>query len=376
MRFSVVVLFALLIMSVAGFGKNSIAQDPSVTDLSSGKKNLADPEKQKSDSGPATKSLVYAGGKGIGAGKHLVFLAGDHEYRSEETLPALARILSVHHGFKCTVLFTVDPKTGDIDPAADFMPGTQALETADLAVIFMRFKNLPADQMQPIVDYLDRAGPIVGLRTSTHAFKIPKESPFAKYDFQFKGKDYPRGFGRQVLGESWSGHFGKNHVMCTRLDIVENAKSHSIMRGVNKPWAQSGGYWAEPIEGCNVLAMIQPLESMLPNSNPAAGKEPCPGVWTREYKSLDGKNVGRVFTTTNGASEDIVDLDFRRMMINACMWAVGLQASIKPDLNVDFVGAYQPSTFSFGGNRRHIKPLDLQGLNSPIMSTTKPIGGK
>ncbi len=319
------------------------------------------------------QSLVYNGTTGIGVGKHIVFLAGDHEYRSEESLPALARILAVHHGFKCTVLFTVDPESGEIDPAADFLPGTEALHTADLAVFFLRFKNLPAEQMQPIVDYLERGGPIVGLRTSTHAFKIPKDSKFARYDFQFAGDDYARGFGRQVLGESWSGHYGKNHVMCTRLDILPDAKTHPIMSGVTKPWAQSGGYWTEPVEGCTVLANAQPLESMLPDSPPAKDKDPCPGVWIREYAAKDGSKKGRVFTTTYGASEDIVDLDFRRMMINACIWAAGLETGIEPDLNVDFVGAYQPSTFRFGGHRRGIKPTDLTGLNVPIMSTTKPI---
>ena len=112
----------------------------------------------------------------IGSGKHIVFLAGDHEYRSEEAMPALARILAKHHGFKCTVLFNIDQDTGYIDPGNNNMPGTDALKDADLMVIFLRFQNFPKDQMQPIVDYLERGGPVVGLRTSTHAFNIPKDS--------------------------------------------------------------------------------------------------------------------------------------------------------------------------------------------------------
>ena len=138
----------------------------------------------------SSRPLTYEGKSGIGAGKHIVFLAGDHEYRSEETLPALARMLAFNHGFKCTVLFTVDAKTGEIDPAADNLPGTNALVDADLAVFFLRFKNLPDDQMQPIVDYLDRGGPVVGLRTSTHAFKIPSGQKFSKYDILVKDFDF------------------------------------------------------------------------------------------------------------------------------------------------------------------------------------------
>ncbi len=97
--------------------------------------------------------LEYQGAAGPGKDKHIVFIASDHEYKSEEALPALARILAKHHGFKCTVLFGVDAKTGEIKPGTSNIPGTDALKTADLLVIFTRFQNLPADQMQPIIDH-------------------------------------------------------------------------------------------------------------------------------------------------------------------------------------------------------------------------------
>src|SRR5690349_4836696 len=89
----------------------------------------------------SAQTVVYEGGKGPGQGKHIVLLAGDHEYRSEETLPALARILAKHFGFKCTVLFNVDAATGEIVPGNSNMPGMAALDSADLAVIFLRFQN-------------------------------------------------------------------------------------------------------------------------------------------------------------------------------------------------------------------------------------------
>src|SRR4051812_18198006 len=116
--------------------------------------------------------VVYQGDTGPGRGKQIVFLAGDHEYRSEETLPALARILARHYGFKCSVFFTTDPTTGFIEPGSSNISGLEALKTADLLVIFLRFQDFPDDQMQHIVDYLDRGGPVVGLRTATHAFEI------------------------------------------------------------------------------------------------------------------------------------------------------------------------------------------------------------
>src|SRR6187200_1980826 len=109
--------------------------------------------------------LVFEGAQGPGKGKHIVFVAGDHEYRSEESLPALARILAKHHGFKCTVLFDID-KDGNISAGEpQNIPGMEVLDTADLAVVFLRFQGLPAEQMKHFDDYLKRGGPVVGMRT-------------------------------------------------------------------------------------------------------------------------------------------------------------------------------------------------------------------
>src|SRR6202045_5046709 len=88
--------------------------------------------------------VVYEGSDGPGKGKHIVLISGDEEYRSEEALPQLAKLLAKHHGFKCTVLFAIDPKDGTINPNQnDNIPGLEALETADLMIIFTRFRNLP-----------------------------------------------------------------------------------------------------------------------------------------------------------------------------------------------------------------------------------------
>src|SRR5687768_6404556 len=88
--------------------------------------------------------LVVEGGDGPGKGKHVVLVSGDEEYRSEEMLPQLAKVLAKHHGFKCTVLFAIDPTTGTIDPNRnDNIPGLEALKSADLMVLFTRFRKLP-----------------------------------------------------------------------------------------------------------------------------------------------------------------------------------------------------------------------------------------
>src|SRR5438105_13542708 len=99
--------------------------------------------------------VTYEGSAGPGKGKHIVLVSGDEEYRSEEALPQLGKILAVRHGFKCTVLFAIDPNDGTINPNVSNIPGLEALDTADLMVIFTRFRDLPDEQMKHIVDYLD-----------------------------------------------------------------------------------------------------------------------------------------------------------------------------------------------------------------------------
>ncbi|MEQ1860290.1 MAG: PVC-type heme-binding CxxCH protein [Chthoniobacteraceae bacterium] len=318
----------------------------------------------------AASPLVYEGDAGPGKGKHIVFLAGDHEYRSEETLPALARMLAKHQGFKCTVLFNVDAATGEIVPGNSNMPGMEALASADLAVVFLRFQSFPAEQMKHFIAYLDRGGPVVGLRTATHAFKIPGDSPFAKYSWDYKGDDYLTGFGHQVLGQSWVGHYGRNHQQSTRITIIDEKKGHPILRGVKDVWVQCGGYVGKPVNG-EILTMAQPLNGMTPDSPADATKPPQPSEWTRTYKSASGKTA-RVFTSLYGASEDFLNEGYRRMLVNACLWAAGMEGDIKPDLQVALVGPYNPSTYRNGGYRRGVKPLDLAGWTSPIMAADKP----
>ena len=314
--------------------------------------------------------VVYEGDRGPGRGKHIVFLAGDHEYRSEESLPALARIMARHYGFKCSVFFTTNPDTGFIEPGSSNIAGLEALKTADLMVVFLRFQDFPDAQMQHVVDYLERGGPVVGFRTATHAFQITRpDAKFLKYTW--KGLEgYPGGFGRQVLGETWVTHYGRNHRQSSRLLLQADQASHPILRGVKDVWVESGGYTAKPIEGSTVLALGQILDGMTPDAPAAADKEQMPVAWYRTYKADSGKG-GRVFTTTHGASEDLRNDGFRRMSVNALLWAAGLESSIRPDGDISFVGPFAPTTYNFDGYVKGVKPADLAGWDSPIPGRKK-----
>ncbi len=307
--------------------------------------------------------VTYEGKRGAGKGKHIVFLSGDEEYRSEEGLPMLAKMLAERHGFKCTVLFPI--KDGIIDPNTQTnIPGMEALGSADLCVMLLRFRELPDDQMKHFVDYLNSGKPIIGLRTSTHAFHYTrnKQSPYAKFNWQ--SKDWPGGFGQQVLGETWINHHGHHGKESTRGVINEDFKSHPILRGVtDNIWGPSDVYGVVHLTtNSQVLVHGQVLSGMKPSDPPLEGPKNnpmMPLVWVQNYAGESGK-TNKIVTTTMGAATDLESAGFRRLVVNACYWTLGLEKKLQKKTNVGYVGEFKPTPFGFGKFKVGVKPADLQ----------------
>jgi len=307
--------------------------------------------------------VTYEGKAGAGQGKHIVFLSGDEEYRSEEGLPMLAKLLATRHGFKCTVLFPINPEDGAIDPTTQTnIPGMAALDSADLCVMLLRFRELPDEQMKHFVDYLNRGKPIIALRTSTHAFAYSrnKESPYAR--FGWNSKDWPGGFGQQVLGETWVNHHGDHGKQSTRGIINPEFKSHPVLRGVTDIWGPSDVYGVAHLPAsAAVLVRGQVLMGMTPNDPPLEGPKNnpmMPLVWMLNYSA--GTKTNQIVTTTMGAATDLESAGLRRLVVNACYWTLGLENKLTAEADVSYVGEYKPSAFGFGKFKRGVKPTDLE----------------
>ena len=313
--------------------------------------------------------VVYEGKAGPGEGKHVVLISGDEEYRSEEALPQLGRILAVHHGFKCTVLFAIDPETGIIDPNNRHnIPGLEALKNADLMVIATRFRDLPDEQMKHIDDYLQSGRPVIGMRTATHGFNIGGGKTYSHYGNNYGGdkKEWKDGFGRLVIGEKWIRHHGGHKSESTRGLIAEGAKDHVIARGLKDGdvWGPTDVYGVRlPLPGDSkpiILGQVvkrkgprtnDPFFGMRPTDDePVEGRlnDPMmPVGWTKSYQ-LPGGEKGRTFATTLGSSTDLVAEGTRRMLVNAAYWCVRLGDTIPmKGTKVDIVGEYEPSAYSF-----------------------------
>ena len=309
--------------------------------------------------------LVYEGAAGPGLGKHIVLVGGDEEYRSEETLPAIARILAERHGFRCTVLLAVDPADGTINPNISNIPGLEQLAKADLCIVFLRFRDLPDEQMQHFADYVDAGKPIIGLRTATHAFRIAPEKKFAAYSWNNQGT-WDGGFGRQILGETWISHHGAHGKQATRGILVKDQAKHPILRGLadGDIFGTSDVYGVRtPLPGDSVpLVLGQVVDGLKFDDLPLAGPKNDPMMpiaWTKTSQSPTTGKSGRVFTTTLGAATDIAFEGTRRLIVNAAYWAVGLEESIPEKSDVTIVGKFEPSPFRVNGFTKGIRPRDL-----------------
>ncbi len=308
--------------------------------------------------------VQYRGAGGPGSGKHVVLISGDEEYRSEEALPQLGKILAKRHGFNCTVLFPIDPNTGNINP--DYqknIPGTAALKSADLMIIATRFRDLPDKQMTPIDRYLKAGKPVMGLRTATHGFKMSNDSNYKHYTNGYTGsKDFWKGgFGKAILGEKWVAHHGNHGSESTRGIIPEQARNHPITNGIKSGqiWGPTDVYEVNlPVpDSWKVLVRGQVLKGMKPDSEPHPDKNDpmMPVAWGKPYQVPNGKN-GMVFTTTMGASRDLLNPAFRRLLVNAAYFL--LFQKVPQQTDVGIVGEYNPNKFGFGDFKKGLKPSD------------------
>jgi type 1 glutamine amidotransferase len=310
--------------------------------------------------------IQFQGANGPGKGKRVVLVAADDEYHSEEALPQLAKILAKRHGFTCTVLFAINPSDGTIDPhERRNIPGLESLQKADLLILFMRFRDLPNEQMKYFADYVESGRPIIGIRTATHAFDIKPGSTYERYSYNSRIEGWEGGFGRRVLGETWVAHHGDHGKQSTRGLIVKGEEHNPILRGI-----EGGAIWTPtdvyevglPLRpDCHPLILGEVLTNMNPNDPPAPGKvnDPMmPVAWTNSYTGSQGKNA-RVFTSTMGSADDLENEVLRRLLVNAIYWAVGLENKIPPKADVDLVGDYHPRPFTSEEHMKGVKPSDV-----------------
>jgi type 1 glutamine amidotransferase len=216
----------------------------------------------------------------------IVFAIGEEEYFAKDTLPAFAKTeLEGKLHWKATILQS-DDKTN--------LPGTEAIDKADLLVLFMRRREFPPEQLERFKKYFESGKPVVGVRTASHSFQNWLE------------------FDKVVLGCNYGRHYGtgKEGDMTTITLATSQAAQHPILRGIaldGKTWETTASlYRVTPL-----LAGTTPLLQGKWRTEPAE-----PVAWTNTH------NGGRVFYTSLGHPDDFKDPRFRKLLTNAILWAL------------------------------------------------------
>ncbi len=238
---------------------------------------------------------------------HVVLVVGTTHYSPERSLPLFANELE-RFGFRTTLVM------GEGDPekkTENVLPGIEALDKADVAILFMRFLKLPDNEWMHIENFVKAGKPIIALRTTTHSFKYDKEHP------RFAWND---DFGRRVIGTPYIVHqSGMTHV-----SVVPKYKSHPIMTHVSETeWESQGTLYLTRLEGgCIPLVTgtgtgkARLLEKRFgPVRVNESESDIVAWAWQNEWG-------GKVFGTSFGHPADFASPGFTRMLLNSVHWAV------------------------------------------------------
>ncbi len=251
----------------------------------------------------------------------IVFVSGDHEYGSEETFPILAAELEKRYGMQATVV-----KSYPDENAEENIPGLEALGKADVAVLFLRWRRLPAEQLEHIRKYLDAGKPVVAFRTTTHAFNYPKGHPLEKWNsFAVDYLGAPPGWG--------NGHYHYGHKSSTDVSVISSAANDPILTGVDKSFHVRSWLY-------HVLPNYPPTDAkrlLMGRSMDSEKKDAVenPVAWT--WKNKAG---GKVFVTTLGHPEDFQVEAVQRLVINGIHWAAGKPVPKKAAGKINFAVTY------------------------------------
>jgi type 1 glutamine amidotransferase/nicotinamidase-related amidase len=233
----------------------------------------------------------------------VVFVVAENEYDADKTLADFAHELQTKYDFSCEFALGVAKPSNAKE--RDNIAGMEALARADLAVVYVRRRALPPEQMKYLRDYIKAGKPLIGLRTASHAFVVRGGKPEAGF------LEWAE-FDPEVLGGNYHGHHGNKGQdgPKTYVWIEPDVKSHPILAGVpqGEIHVPSWLYKTLPLSKTTRTLMMGRVDDRKPHE---------PVAWTNTHSG-----GGRVFYTSLGHAEDFKLVWFRRMLTNAVFWAL------------------------------------------------------
>ncbi len=299
---------------------------------------------------------------------HAVFVVGTPHYNPGQSMPQLAKEMEAF-GFDTTVVSA----PGNPERNKMGIPGLEKLKSADVAIFYLRFLTLPKDQLKHVTDYLESGKPVVGFRTSTHAFAYPKSSPEAKWN---------DGFGREALGSKYYIHLQGQ----TEVSIAKSAAKHPILNGfdTSKPVTASGTlYLVQPPKDATILLNGTGHSRKVGKATNAFGTHNLQKTMTEEVAWVwENKWGGRVFYTSIGHIGSFSDPNFVRLFVNGIHWAAGKTVPQKANIQglansgkpkVQNVASKSKPSPPPSKNSKEFEPFNIDARTAPRPVQAKPI---
>lgn len=229
---------------------------------------------------------------------HVVFMIGEDEYKTWETLPDFAEKDLKPLGYRITII------QADAADKNQFPGLVAALRDADLLFLSVRRRTPPQEQLDAVRRYLAAGKPLVGIRTASHAFALRPKDKLADPKLAV----WPE-FDSQVFGGNYTNHYKGNQV--AKISPAPGAETHPILRDIPAAKLPGNGslYKVSPLEKGTTPLLIGEI----------VGEAPEPVAYTHLY----GEKSGRIFYTSLGHPDDFQSADFRRFLVNAVAWALG-----------------------------------------------------
>ena len=296
----------------------------------------------------AARAHAIDGNTNSGA-PHAVFVIGDREYRSEESMPMLARILKNRYGFEVTLCFSVT-EGGVIDPnRPDHIEGLEALNDADVMIVYISWRQLPSDQLSLIMDFIRKGGAVVGFRPTVLPFEYPEG-----HEYEYLNTEWPH----EVLGLRWISHHGASS--STDALPIEERADHPILNGIEPFHVRSWLYDAAEHVHENVRPLMMGRAVQGAERDGEHFANPHPVAWT--HTRTEAYGGGRTFFTTMGAAEDFHNAFLRRLSLQGVFWAVGKEDQIpEQGLNAELFIEYDPEPSGFGDDayKQGLRPENI-----------------
>jgi len=226
--------------------------------------------------------------------KHIAFIIGENEYQTWKTLPEFAKKELAWRGYRISFV-TASQKTDDYD-----FKNWEAISSADLLVVSTRRRATSKSMMDAIRAHIAAGKAVVGVRTASHGFD-PK-------DREISVERTWRNFDSEIFGAKYENHYGNDTETIVRR--IAGVSSNSILNNVPPEFRSKASLYRSRNPATTVTALL--------NGQTADGKsevEPVAWINTRENR--------RVFYTSLGGPEDFADPNFRKLLLNGMLWALG-----------------------------------------------------